>query len=97
MGHNGTEAAKNINPVFGGNTVSERTMRFWFQKFPNEDFNLENQVRGQPKPSINDDKLKTLVENDPKASVREIVANFKVSIGTISNHLKAMGKQRKQI
>lgn len=53
MGHNGAEAAKNINSVFGDNTASERTMRFWFQKFANVDFSLENQVRRQPKPSIN--------------------------------------------
>ena len=95
-GRNGAEAARNINSILWDNAVNEQTIRFWFQKFANGDFILEDQERGRPKPSINDENLKAVVENDPKASVRELATNFNVSIGTISNHLKAIGKQKRK-
>lgn len=95
LGHNGAEAARNINSAFGENAVSERTVRYCFETFSSGDFSLESEERGRPSTSLNDDDLKVTVENDPRTSVRELAAKFGVSIQTISNHLKAIGKKKK--
>lgn len=96
LGHNGAMAARNINSAFGAKVVSERTIRFWFKKFARNDFGLGNQLRGRPKPSIQKEDLRAVLEKNPNTSVRELATKFKVSIGTISNYLRAIGRGKMQ-
>lgn len=64
------EKARQIVHVWGPNSVVERTMQRWFQKFRSGDLSLEDdRCSGQPKPILDND-LKVLVEADsPQTSV----------------------------
>jgi histone-lysine N-methyltransferase SETMAR len=95
LGHNAAEAARNINAAFGNETASERTIRYWFEKFRAGDTSLENEERGRPESVIDDDQLRALVEEDPRKTVRELAEDLNVSVGTISGHLKIIGKVKK--
>lgn len=94
-GNNASTAARNINVAFGNDAVNERTVRRWYQKFEAGDENLENEPRGRPELSINDDHLKLAVEENPRTTVRELAQEFDVSAMTISRHLNSIGKKKK--
>lgn len=88
------QTARNINEVFGENVANERTVRRWFKKFRSGDFSLENEPRGRPETKV-DDELKVAVEADTTQTTRELAAKFNVSIPTILDHLKQIGKVKK--
>ena len=59
-------------------------MRRWFAKFRCEYFDLEDEdVRGR-NPSVDNDKLKTLVESNQQTVLRELCAQLNVFILTIA-------------
>ena len=41
LGHSAATASRNINSVFGKGSVSERTIRWWFEKFRSGDLSLK--------------------------------------------------------
>lgn len=94
-GSNASEATRNIVAAFGEDSVKERTVRYWFKKFKDGDTNLDNEERGRPGSAIDDDQLKELVEADPRTTVRMLAEELEVSIGTVSNHLRQIGKSKK--
>ena len=42
-GNNAVKAACNIKQAFGENTVNDRKVQRWFEKFPSGDFFLQNE------------------------------------------------------
>ncbi|XP_046539331.1 histone-lysine N-methyltransferase SETMAR-like isoform X2 [Equus quagga] len=92
LGHSAAMASRNINSVFGEGCVSERTVRWWFEKFRSGDLSLKNEPRGRPKCVLNQDKLRAMVEANPKTAIRGLAADLGVSATTISRHLAAIGK-----
>ena len=89
------QTARNINEVFGEGVANERTVRRWFAKFRSGDFNLENELRGRPETKVNNDELKAVVEADTSQTTRQLASRFDVSIPTIIDHLKQIGKIKK--
>ena len=67
-------------------------MRRWFAEFCSGDFGLKDEEGRWRKPSIENDQLRTLVESNPQTTVRKLSEELKVSICTISIHLKAIRK-----
>ncbi|KAL6419668.1 hypothetical protein ACFW04_011290 [Cataglyphis niger] len=49
LGNNTVKATRNINQAFGENTVNDRKVQRWFEKFWSSDFSLQNEPRGRPK------------------------------------------------
>ncbi|XP_038543230.1 uncharacterized protein C15H16orf87 isoform X1, partial [Canis lupus familiaris] len=95
LGHSAATASRNINSVFGKGSVSERTIRWWFEKFRSGDLSLKNEPRGRPKSVLNEDQLRAMVEANPKTAIRGLAADLGVSATTISRHLAAIGKVKK--
>ncbi|XP_045842696.1 UPF0547 protein C16orf87 homolog [Meles meles] len=95
LGHSAATASRNINSVFGKGSVSERTTRWWFEKFRSGDLSLKNEPRGRPKSVLNEDQLRAMVEANPKTAIRGLAADLGVSATTISRHLAAIGKVKK--
>ncbi|XP_042824085.1 uncharacterized protein LOC122234015 isoform X1 [Panthera tigris] len=95
LGHSAATASRNINSVFGEGSVSERTIRWWFEKFRSGDLSLKNEPRGRPKSVLNEDQLRAMVEANPKMAIRGLAADLGVSATTISRHLAAIGKVKK--
>ncbi|XP_047567353.1 histone-lysine N-methyltransferase SETMAR-like [Lutra lutra] len=95
LGHSAATASRNINSVFGKGSVSERTIRWWFEKFRSGDLSLKNEPRGRPRSVLNEDQLRAMVEANPKTAIRGLAADLGVSATTISRHLAAIGKVKK--
>jgi [histone H3]-lysine36 N-dimethyltransferase SETMAR len=47
-GSNAAETARYINIAFGEGPANERTVRFWFKRFRDGNFDLKNESRGRP-------------------------------------------------
>ncbi|XP_036131815.1 histone-lysine N-methyltransferase SETMAR-like [Molossus molossus] len=95
LGHSAAMASRNIISVFGEGSVSERTIRWWFEKFRSGDLSLKNEPRGRPRSVLNEDELRAMVEANPKTAIRGLAADLGVSATTISRHLAAIGKVKK--
>ncbi|XP_053428824.1 histone-lysine N-methyltransferase SETMAR-like [Nycticebus coucang] len=94
-GSSAAQTARNTKEVFGKDVANERTVRRWFEKFRSGDFNLENKPRGRPETKVDNDELKAVVEANPSQPTQELAARFDVTIPTILDHLKQIGKVKK--
>ena len=95
LGRKAAETARNINKAFGKGTASERTVQRWFRKFSDGDENLEDEEgRGRPV-AVNNDNLRTMVETDPRTTIRELADGLGISHSTVLDHLKQLGKIKK--
>lgn len=94
-GTNATQTARNINDVYGPGTASERTVRFWFDRFRSVNFDVINEPRGRPETKVDNDELKAIVEADSSQTTSELAAAFNVSDKTIFIHLRQIGKIKK--
>ncbi|KAG5312912.1 SETMR methyltransferase, partial [Acromyrmex insinuator] len=56
LGNNAAKAARNINQAFGENTVNDRKVQRWFEKFRSDDFSLQNERR-RPKTSVKNSSI----------------------------------------
>ncbi|KOC61213.1 Histone-lysine N-methyltransferase SETMAR [Habropoda laboriosa] len=79
-GHNAAVAARNINAAFGNDTVNERAVRRWFEKFEAGDESLVIEARGRPGPSINDDQLQISIEANTRQTVRDLSQEFVIML-----------------
>lgn len=91
QGRNATEACRNLLKVFGEGTVSDRTCRRWFEKFERGDFDLSDQPRSGRPSLIDDDIVKTMLEQDPFLTSSEIAERLNSAQQTISDHIRKIG------
>ncbi|XP_015174442.1 PREDICTED: histone-lysine N-methyltransferase SETMAR-like [Polistes dominula] len=92
LGNNAAKAACNINQAFGENTITDRKVQRWFEKFRSGDFSLQNEPRGRPQTTVKNDDLKALVEANQTVSTRELATKMEVDHTTILRHLSEIGK-----
>ena len=64
--------------------VRKISIRGWDQGI--RDFDLESEPRGRPEPVIDNNELRTLVESDPRQSLRDIAEKLGVHYSTVSRH-----------
>ena len=83
LGHKVAEASHNSNEAFGERTTNERVIQRWLKKFLEGDNTLEDGEDRGRKTAMENDKLKALVEE------------IGVCNGTISNHMREIGKTKK--
>ncbi|EYC32286.1 hypothetical protein Y032_0003g1497 [Ancylostoma ceylanicum] len=76
LGHSAAEAARNIEPVFGMDSSSERTVRCWFAKFSSGDFDLEGKPGRGRRMSPDDQALRAAVETKPDTTNRTLTADL---------------------
>lgn len=94
--HSAMEAARNMADVFGLESPSERTVRYWFEKFSHGDFNIEDKPGRGRKMSLDEQDLRTAVESKPEVSVRAIAEDLGVHHATVARHLSAIGMVKKK-
>ena len=78
LGHNATQITRNINDLFGDNSVVTRTFKKWFRNFRTGNINFENQDGGRPNIVEDDNHLKALLEKDTRTTVRELAAEMNI-------------------
>uniref|UniRef100_A0A0K0E6W8 HTH_48 domain-containing protein n=1 Tax=Strongyloides stercoralis TaxID=6248 RepID=A0A0K0E6W8_STRER len=94
-GTNATKTSQNINEAFGEDVVSTSTVQRWFKKFNEGNENLENEDRGRPCSTVDNDELQAVVEADPRQTLGQLAEALNVSTATVSRHLKEIGKTKK--
>uniref|UniRef100_A0A0K0E9X1 HTH_48 domain-containing protein n=1 Tax=Strongyloides stercoralis TaxID=6248 RepID=A0A0K0E9X1_STRER len=94
-GTNATKTTQNINEAFGEDVVSTSTVQRWFKKFNEGNENLENEDRGRPCSTVDNDELQAVVEADPRQTLGQLAEALNVSTATVSRHLKEIGKTKK--
>ena len=58
------EAHRMLSNTYGEAAISERTCREWFQRFKNDDFDVEDRYSGEREMVFEDAELETLLEQD---------------------------------
>lgn len=95
LGKTASETARRINLAFGEATVNERTVQLWFKRFRDGDESLEDQERSGRPSHVNNELLKSLVEDNPRKSTRELSKDLNVDQATVVRHLEQIGKVKK--
>lgn len=91
QGRNATEACRNLLKVFGEGTVSDRTCRRWLEKFETGDFDISDKPRSGRPSLIDDDVVKTMLEQDPFLTTSEIAERLNSAQQTIWDHIRKIG------
>ena len=61
-----------MNEAFGSNTTNERTFQRKFKRFRNKNDRIEDEMHGNRPLALDNDKLKVLVEADPRTTSRKL-------------------------
>ncbi|CAM4901951.1 unnamed protein product [Rotaria socialis] len=95
LGNNASAAARNICAALGEGAVADRTCRYWFKRFREGDMSLEDRPKsGRPLES-DIERLKGLIEGNPRLTTRDLSAMLGCNQSTIDRHLHEMGKVNK--
>ena len=97
QGRYAAETDRNINEAFDSGTTTERTAQWWFKKFLGGDESLEDDERSGRPSDVDNDQLRALVEANLHTTVRELAYELDVTYTTISNHLREIGKTKKNL
>ena len=95
LGTTGAETARRINAAYGEGSTNEHTVRNWFRRFRDGNFDLTNEPRGRPESKLNNDDVRAVMEADPRQSAAVLAARFKVSKRTMLTHLEKIGTVKK--
>ncbi|KAF2364894.1 HTH ArsR-type DNA-binding domain, partial [Trinorchestia longiramus] len=90
-GKNASQAIKEICALYGNDSVSERTIRKWFAKFRAGDCSLIDKERSGRPFTTDDDQIKSLIENNPHSTTRELVESLNLSKSAVREHLVKLG------
>ena len=93
-GENASQAAENVNSVYGSDTVTANYAQFWFRRFRSGNFNLKDAPHcGRPTVD-NVDKIMEIVESDHHVSTVSTAQELNIAQKTVWNHLKRLATQR---
>uniref|UniRef100_A0AAF5CZQ8 HTH_48 domain-containing protein n=1 Tax=Strongyloides stercoralis TaxID=6248 RepID=A0AAF5CZQ8_STRER len=71
-GTNAAQTTRRIQEAFGEDSINRSTVQRWFNKFKAGDMDLENDERGRPQSTVDNNKLREVVEAKPETTVREL-------------------------
>jgi len=90
-GNSAKDTADEICTVYGSGTTTIRTVRNWFKKFRAGNFELKDEDRSGRPATTDTDIIKTVLTENPRYSVREIVDATNIPKTTVHKHLIKMG------
>ncbi|EZA55050.1 Histone-lysine N-methyltransferase SETMAR [Ooceraea biroi] len=94
-GKNASQTTNSVCSVYGEGALAEKTVRKWFAKFRASDFNLKDQERSGRPSTTDDNQIKTLIENNPRYTTRELTEILKISKTTIHDHVVKLGYEKR--
>lgn len=77
-GKNARQAYEKLRKVYGDNALQERQCQRWFTKFRTGNFNLNDALRSGRPTEVDDDKIKALIESNPRYTTREIAETLNI-------------------
>ncbi|GFX83081.1 histone-lysine N-methyltransferase SETMAR [Trichonephila clavipes] len=90
-GSNAWVACKNLCAVFGKDIVNVRTCQRWFSKFHSGDLSLQESDRSGRPSKIDNDVLRTMLENNLHLASQEIAEEFSIHHTTVGDPIKSLG------
>jgi histone-lysine N-methyltransferase SETMAR len=94
-GSKAAQAARNICEIYGDGFIPERTAQFWFARFKEGNFSLNDAPRSGRPIEIDDEELEAILQEDRHQTTRELAEQLNCSPQTVLNHLNKMGKTQK--
>ncbi|KOX67537.1 Histone-lysine N-methyltransferase SETMAR [Melipona quadrifasciata] len=85
-GNNAKDTADEIFTVYGSGTTTIRTVCNWFKKFRAGNFELKDEDRSGRPATTDTDIIKTVLTENPRYSVREIVDATNIPKTTVHKH-----------
>ncbi|KOX78883.1 Histone-lysine N-methyltransferase SETMAR [Melipona quadrifasciata] len=98
-GNNAKDTADEIFTVYGSGTTTIRTVRDWFKKFRAGNFELKAEDRSGRPATTHTDIIKTVLTENPRYSVREIVdaTNIPKTTEVWVPHLQPVAEKRPEL
>lgn len=96
LGHNATEAARNICAMTGKASTTDRTCQRWFAKFRSGNTHRKDKKRSGRPSTINKRALRRAIEADPSKTTRQLAPELHSSQSTVNRHLHKIGKKNKR-
>uniref|UniRef100_A0A0N5C5K2 HTH_48 domain-containing protein n=1 Tax=Strongyloides papillosus TaxID=174720 RepID=A0A0N5C5K2_STREA len=72
------KTSRKINKAFSQRSTNKRTIQRWFQKFRDRDISLQRQERFHGINVLENEKIKRMVEHNPRITVRELTKELNV-------------------
>ena len=78
-GFTAAKAAREICVVYGENAMAERTARYWFAKFKEENFDLKDAPRSGRPTELDEGQLNQLLHEDLRQTTRKLAERINCS------------------
>jgi len=93
QGHTAADATRNICACVTQDAVSHSTAKYWFQRFREGDFSLEDRARSGRPSTLDVQRLHTLINTDPTQTTRNLAEQLDTSHSTVERHLHEQGME----
>ena len=90
--NNATTAAKNIQDIYGEESINVRKCQRWFRKFRAGDTSLIDDSRPGRPVVLDDSLLLATLEKNPVVTVDELARQLNSTRSTVHRHLQQLGK-----
>ncbi|QQP36433.1 Histone-lysine N-methyltransferase SETMAR, partial [Caligus rogercresseyi] len=94
-GENASQAAENVNSVYGPDTVTANHTQFWFRRFRSGNLGVKDAPRSGRPFVKNIDKIMEIVESHRHVSTVSIAQELNIAKKTVWNHLNKAGYKKK--
>ncbi|XP_040575887.1 histone-lysine N-methyltransferase SETMAR-like [Lepeophtheirus salmonis] len=94
-GENATQAAENVNSVYGPDTITDNDAQFWYIRFYSGIFDVKDVARSGRRIVENVDRIMGIVESDRHVATVSIAEELNMLQKTVCNHLNKAGYKKK--
>ena len=81
--------------VYGDKLLTVRQCQNWFARFRSGDSDLKDVPRSGCPTEVDDDKIKTIIENNRRSTTREIAEKLNISHTCVERYIKQLGSVNK--
>ena len=86
------QAQKKLYDVYGEKSLTDRLCQNWFARFRFGDFDLKDALRPGRLTEVDDDKIKSMIENNRRSTIRQIAEEkLNISHTCVERHLTRQG------
>ena len=95
LGNNSSAAARHICAALVEDAVADHNCRGWFKRFGKGDMSLEDRPRSGRLTQSDIDRIKVMIEDNPRLTTSELLAMLGCIQSTIDRHFHGIGKANK--
>lgn len=88
---NARQACEKLRAVYGDDAIQERQCQRWFARFRDGNFDLKDAPRSGRPMEADDDKIKAIIESNPRSTTRDIAETLSLHHSTVHDHLRNLG------